>query len=153
MHSFSVGTRIAVDDEPGRVVRANGLLARLLRPLEGGRERGVGALLRADDLDEREQRRRVEEVHADHALRMLGRLGDGMDRDRRGVRREDRVGPHEAVELGEHLALRLELLDDRLDHEIAVGQVGELGREATAGRASRRAPRRVALPFSTARPT
>ena len=33
------------------------------------------------------------------------------------------------VELGEGLALRLELLDDRLDHEIAVGEVRELGRE------------------------
>ena len=47
-------------------------------------------------------------------------------------------GADEAVELGEHLALRLELLDDRLDHEIAVGQVGELGREGQP--AERRVP-------------
>ena len=33
-------------------------------------------------------------------------------------------GPRDPVELGEQLALRLELLDDRLDDEIAVGEVG-----------------------------
>ena len=47
-------------------------------------------------------------------------------------------GAGEAVELGEHLPLRLELLDDRLDHEVAVGQVGELGREGQP--AERRVP-------------
>ena len=30
-----------------------------------------------------------------------------------------------ALELGEELLLRRELLDDRLDHEVAVGEVGE----------------------------
>ena len=120
----------AVDDEPGRVVRAHGLLARLLGPLKGSVQRLVGARLGPDDLHEREQRRRVEEVHADDALGMLGRLGDRVDRDRGRVRGENCVRPDDAVELGEDLALRLELLDDRLDHEVALREVGELGREA-----------------------
>ena len=53
-------------------------------------------------------------------------LGDG---ERRRVRREHRVRPADALELGEELLLRRELLDDRLDHEVAVGEVGEVGRQ------------------------
>ena len=34
------------------------------------------------------------------------------------------------LELGEQLELGLEILDDRLDHEVAVGEVGEVGRDA-----------------------
>ena len=86
-------------------------------------------MLRADDLDEREQRRGIEEVHADDPLGMLGRLGDLPDGDRRRVRGQDCLRPNDAVELGEGLPLRLELLDDRLDHQIAVGEIRELGRE------------------------
>ena len=37
-------------------------------------------------------------------------------------------GSADALELREELPLRLELLDDRLDHEVAVGQVDELDR-------------------------
>ncbi len=68
-------------------------------------------------------------MHPDHALgpRRRGRdLGDG---ERRGVRRENGIGPADPVELGEELALRLQLLDDRLDHEVAVRKVVELGRQ------------------------
>ena len=36
-------------------------------------------------------------------------------------------------QLGEERALRVQLLDDRLDHEVAPGQVGELGRRDEAG--------------------
>ena len=53
-------------------------------------------------------------------------LGDG---ERRRVRREHRVRPADALELGEELLLRREILDDRLDHEVAVGEVGEVGRQ------------------------
>ncbi len=68
-------------------------------------------------------------MHADDPLGALGRLGDLVDRNRRRVRREDRVRPRDPVELGKGLPLRPELLDDRLDHEIAVGEILELGRE------------------------
>ena len=57
------------------------------------------------------------------------RGGDLGDRERRGVRREHGVRAADPVELGEELPLRAELLDDRLDHEVAVGEVGEVGRE------------------------
>ena len=38
----------------------------------------------------------------------------------------------DAVERGEQLALGADLLDDRLDHELAAGQRGEIGREREA---------------------
>ena len=117
-----------VDDEAGRVVAADGLLARALCPFVGRIDGFVRRLLGPHDLDERQQRCRVEEVHADHALRTLGRLGDVGHGERGRVRREDRLGPRDAVELGEELPLRAELLDDRLDHEVAVREVGDLGR-------------------------
>ena len=37
------------------------------------------------------------------------------------------LGLAHGVELAEQLLLDGEVLDDRLDHEVAVGQVGELG--------------------------
>jgi hypothetical protein len=89
----------------------------------------VRAPLDTDDLDEREHRRGIEEVHADHAFRPLRGLGDLRDRERGGVRREDRVRPADSLELGKEPPLRLQLFDDRLDDEVAVGQVVELGRQ------------------------
>ena len=60
----------------------------------------------------------------------LGDLGDG---ERRGVRGQDRVGAREAVELGEELSLRLQLLDDGLDDEVTACEVVELCRQSQAG--------------------
>ncbi len=57
-----------------------------------------------------------------------GRRGDLGHGERGGVRGEDGVPPAEALELDEQRALRLELLDDRLDHEVAVDELGHLGR-------------------------
>ena len=59
-------------------------------------------------------------------------VGDLRDRERRGVRGEDRGRRDEAVELAEELALDLEILEGRLDHELAVREVGELGRQRQA---------------------
>ena len=80
-----------------------------------------------DDLDERHQRRRVEEVHAHDTLGRGRRGGDLRHGERGRVRRKHRVGPARPLELREEVALRAELLDDRLDHEVAVRERGELG--------------------------
>ena len=58
--------------------------------------------------------------------RRRGDLGHG---ERGRVGREHGVGAADPVELREELLLRRELLDDRLDHEVAVREVGQLGRE------------------------
>ena len=118
----------AVDDEAGGVVAADRMLAELLAERVGRLEGLVGGALGADDLHERHQRRRVEEVHADDALGRRDRAGDLRDRERRRVRREDGVGATDAFQLREQLPLGLELLDDRLDHDVAVGEVADLGR-------------------------
>ena len=99
-------------------------LAQRVRGVEGL----VGAELGAHDLDERHERRRVEEVHADDALRRGRRGRDLGHRERGRVRREHRIGTADARELGEELLLGGELLDDRLDDEVAVGEIGELSR-------------------------
>ena len=80
-----------VDDEARRVVAVHRPLARLLRPLVSDPYGIVARTARADDLDERQHGRRVEEVHADDALRMLRRLRDVGDGESRRVRREDGV--------------------------------------------------------------
>jgi hypothetical protein len=75
-----------------------------------------------DELDERHQGRRVEEVHADDTLGSGRRSGDLGHRERGGVGREDRIRPADPVELREDRALGLELLHDRLDHQVAAGE-------------------------------
>jgi hypothetical protein len=106
------------------------------REHERGVERLVARVRGADDLDQRQHRRRVEEVQPDDALRGPGRVGDLRHRKRRGVRGEDRGRRQDAVELAEELALDVEVLERGLDHELAAGKVGELSgeREAPEGR-------------------
>ena len=47
-----------------------------------------------------------------------------------GVRGKDRVRLHDQVELGEDVALEIEVLGHCLDHEVALGEVREVGGEA-----------------------
>ena len=67
----------------------------------------VGRVRRADELDERHERDGVEEVHADVGAHL--RHGQ-----RRRVRREHAVRPHDLAKLGEHPLLHVHLLDHRL---------------------------------------
>jgi hypothetical protein len=115
-------------------VTADRSLAESLAECERGLEGLVRRQLRADDLEERHQRGGIEEVHADHALRRRRGRGDLRHRQRRRVRRQHRVGSADALELGEESLLGGELLDDRLDHEVASSDVGEIRREREAGK-------------------
>ena len=119
----------AVDDEAGRVVAADRRLAETRAEGVRGLERVLGSELGADDLDERHQRGRVEEVHAEDALRPLGRSPDLRHGEGRRIRREHGIRADDRLELGEEPSLRLELLHDRLDHEVAACELGELGRQ------------------------
>jgi len=78
-----------------------------------------------DDLDAFHHRYGVHEVEPDHVARAVGRGGDGRDRERRGVAREDDPVVDDLIQLGEHLAFHLEVLDDRLDHEVGLREVPE----------------------------
>src|SRR5262249_57707186 len=85
----------------------------------GGIEVRVARMSGPDHLDQRQDRRRVEEVEPDDAFGALRRLGDLRDRERRGVRREDRVRRDGVFERGEGLLLDLEVLEYGLDPYLA----------------------------------
>ncbi len=67
-------------------------------------------------------------MQTEHAARILGRRSDLHDRDARGVGCEHggRIGD-DLVEFGEDLRLDGLVLDDRLDGQLTVGEVGQLG--------------------------
>ena len=83
----------------------------------------------ADDLDEVLHRRRVEEVDADDPAGLGVGGGDLGDAERGGVGGQDRVRADDAVERPEDRLLDLERLHDRLDDEVGVGEVLQLGGE------------------------
>ena len=88
-----------------------------------------------DHLDQPHHRRGVEEVQPDHPLRVVDRLGDGVDVEARGVGGQQRGGRLGPAQLGEHRLLDLEVLGGGLDHQLALRQVGEVGDDLqTVGR-------------------
>ena len=137
MQSFSSGMRTRLTTKPGVSLQRIGSLPSCPPNVKAARRLVVGEL-RAHDLDELHERRRVEEVHPDDALRVLARGRELGHRERGRVRRDDRVARQRPLELGEDLALDRRLLEHGLDHDVAVGEVGELGR-ARSRAASRRA--------------
>jgi hypothetical protein len=80
---------------------------------------------RPDDLDELHHRDRIEEMQADELLRPARCHRKFRNRERRSIRGEDRIFLHDLVELRICLALELRVLDDRFDHDVAVGEVAE----------------------------
>ena len=96
---------------------------------EGRGERGVVGPLAGDDLEQRHDGDRVEEVQADDPLRVLEVGGHLGDRQRARVGGEDALGRDDGFDLGPHLLLDRHLLEDRLDDEVGVGEA-VLGRRA-----------------------
>ncbi len=121
-----------VDDEARNLGAGDRLLANRLGEGDGGGDGLRRGLLALDDLDQRHDRGRVEVVEADDLLRPQRRFADLGDRQRRGVRRQDRVAGRGGVELGEHGLLDLDLLRHGLDHEIDVAEVRVGGRAVDA---------------------
>ncbi len=97
-----------------------------------GLEGLVGGGHAAHDLDELHHLRGVEVVQADELPGPAGGGGLVDHRQRGGVRREHRVGLDDPVELAPHLELQRQALGDRLDHEVAVGEVRVVGRARDA---------------------
>ena len=114
----------AIRDETGKVVRLGGGLAEILRERDDRGRRLVGGLQRADHLDELQHGHRVEEVHPDDLLWATGDAGERRDRDRRRVRREDRLGWKDLVCAPEDRLLHCRVLDDGLDEEVGGDDVG-----------------------------
>ena len=111
-----------VDDEAGAIGRDDDLLAEGRRQVPDRRLGGIGGVRPADQLDQRHDRHRTEEVHARRSAGggWCDRLGQPGDRDRAGVGGEDRIRRRQPVELAPQRRLDVEVLEDRLDHEIGV---------------------------------
>ena len=88
---------------------------------------GDGAICRkaAHDLDQWQHRRRIEEVHAGDALRILQARRERGDRQRRRVGRQNRFRRDNDFELAQQRAFGLQILDDRFDDEPRVCAIGE----------------------------
>jgi hypothetical protein len=109
----------AVDDEPRRVRDDHRRLAPALHQRGGPRD-GIGAgLWRANDLDERHQRGRVEKMKAEHMVRPVRRFRDRRHRQRTGIRGQDRFGGRLPIERAEDRPLEAEILDGRLDRDVS----------------------------------
>ena len=120
------GPPAAVDQEAGAVGGQDHLLAHGLAGRAGQFERPLARLVGPDDLEQRHQRRRVEEVHAHHVLGLGRGAGQRGDRDRRGVRGQHGLGPADLGQAREQLALELGPLRRGLDNQLA-------GREPVEG--------------------
>ncbi len=114
--------------KPGASAVSTAFLPRLARHHERRRQCGIRRLRRPHDLDERHDGDRVEEVEADETLGVRERRADLLDRQRRRVGREDRVLGDDLLDLAEHLLLDADLLEHRLDDEVAVRVLGLVGR-------------------------
>ena len=115
----------AIGDEVRRVLRAHHALAErrdqerfeLVEQLR----RRFG---RRNQLDEMHVARRIEEMHAAKAMTELRRqrLREAVDRQPRGIAREDRMLAEVRRDLAVQIRLPVHALGDRLDHEIALAQ-------------------------------
>src|SRR6185312_4110865 len=85
---------------------------------------------RAHHFHQLEHRCGIEEMHPDDPIWSLCPHRQLRDRQARGVGRQHDIAAHDPVQLAEDLALEVQPLRHRLDDELHVGQVGELGGEA-----------------------
>ena len=128
-----------VRDEAGHVApHADRLLADRPREREQALEDVRRRLRRGHDLDERDELGRVEPVPAGEALGTGERLAERGEGERRRVRGDDAVVGDEPLGSGEHAALGLQVLGDRLDRE-PEGRVQVVLRSVDPHRGGRRA--------------
>ncbi|VWB16481.1 hypothetical protein BLA6863_00606 [Burkholderia lata] len=125
--------RDAVHDEARRRFRHHGPLA----PCGGGGIEHLRDLWRgrepAHHLDERHQRRRVEEMQAGDALRHAQPGRDRRDRDRRRVGGQQARVVDMALKGREDLALHVEPLRRRLDDQCGAREIGQFTHRANPG--------------------
>src|SRR5207253_1918614 len=112
------GDEETIHDEPRRLPHLDGLLPEFCAEVLDQPHGVVGSLGAADHLDELHDRRRVEEVHADDAVRPFRRGRHLRDAQGRRIRCEHDRGRAETVQLRVELLLDLHLLEDRFDDEL-----------------------------------
>ena len=122
-----------VHDEAGGVRAAH----RGLAPGGGGPLGEAGHLLvrrvPGHHLDQRQQRRRIEEVQADHAPGPAQPARHGGDRQRGGVRGQHAALADDVLQIGEEPLLDRQLLGHRLDDEDGGRQLAEVAHRGDPG--------------------
>mmetsp|Transcript_21061 Transcript_21061/g.81577 ORF Transcript_21061/g.81577 Transcript_21061/m.81577 type:complete len:639 (-) Transcript_21061:1062-2978(-) len=125
----------AVADEAVADARDHGRLLDLLANRHDRGQHVLGRGLAAHHFQQLHHVGRAEEVHAHHVLRAAGERGNLVDVQRRGVGGQDRAGLGDGVELLEHRLLDADLLEHRLDDQVAVLEVVVAQRRAQQGHA------------------
>ncbi|MNP50510.1 hypothetical protein D3C76_1447800 [compost metagenome] len=67
-------------------------------------------------------------MQADHVLRATGHCRDSVDVKAGRIAGQNRAGFADFVQGAEYLLLDLHLLEDRLDHQVRISQVGVIER-------------------------
>src|SRR5213076_1274440 len=119
VHAESVG------DESRNVLRPNRPLAEdALAETSRAHERRVAGLGRGDDLEQVQIARRIEEMHPEESLaeRPAPSFHELPHWNARRVRGDDRPLRYHRLETRVEVAFWLELLDDRLDDQVAIAQ-------------------------------
>ena len=98
-----------------------------------GSHRFRGAALAGNDLDERHAIDRVEEVQTHDTFGVQRARGDIGNRYRRRVGGKHGALPDPAFGIGKHTALDIEILDDRLDHDLGMRQTRIVERRCDEG--------------------
>ena len=128
-----VGHEESVHDVAGRVPHHDRGLAELLGERDAGVDRLLRGAQRGRDLDQLHGVHGVEEVQPDETFRPPGRRRRSRRRSAwRCWSRRSRSSFTTSSRRAEVVALHGQLLDDRLDHEVDVGEVVEVGGPAEA---------------------
>ena len=134
--SFSITPEHARGVEAGRVADDDDRLAHARAEAHRGRRRACSlAAVGPDHFEQRHAFGGREEVHADDALGMLGSGRDLVNGHRRRVGGDHRIRRDNLLEVADHVAFEVEVLEDRFDDDVGAGEARVVGgaRDSAAG--------------------
>ena len=122
-HADGVERRVqeqpAVDDEAGGVLDDDRIFTQVLAKSFKQLQAGVGGSRSRRLVDQLHDRRRVEEVQAGDAVAFFAHRHHRCDGQGRGVGSQQRIGAANRLQAAEQRLFRFDVLDDKLDDEIA----------------------------------
>src|SRR6266568_3273401 len=111
------------DDKASAILAHNHALSQALAHRMDGLERLIGGGDRTHELDQLHGRHRIEEVHAQHAVRPLCGCRQLNDGNRTRIARQDRLWWADLIELCKQLLLEVEVLDGCFNHQVTISEV------------------------------
>src|SRR5207248_849292 len=127
-----IGHQQPINDKSGFVAGAYGNFAELLGELVRGIVNVVSSGDCAHHLDQFHQRNRIKKVQPDKTFRTLRGSQEFSNGNRRGIRGEDRIFLHHAVQRGVDLFLLVDVLNYGLNDDVAISQILLAGRALKA---------------------